>query len=391
MKMKRFVSVLLFVLMILSLTGCMSVRVPNILQREAEPEPAAVTVQAPAAAAAEAPGATAEPPAEAPAEAPQEPPAAEPTEESPAAEPAEEAPAAAPEETPETPTEETEETPEAPAEEPEETPEAPEETPAEEPAEETPEAPEAVPFKAAVTRAAEGMSQVRSLRMDMQLSAVGIALLSCRTDLIGDPFLARMDVSLSAMGEQMALQLYAAADGDAATLYVSADGGVTWEKQTAAMDRLPQAPAETLDLFADVDDAAFTYTGVEEIGGRPALVYVGDVDGEGLKEFLYGTGVIGALGSALGIEVPEQSLLDLGDAEVIFAFDRETGLPVRYAVDMTEVVTNLLTALLGESLGAEGLDLSMDLPTILLDVTLSQFDAVDPIEIPEGALNAPEA
>ena len=367
MKMKRFVSVLLFVLMILSLTGCMSVRVPNILQREAEPEPAAVTVQAPAAAAAEAPGATAEPPAEeTPAEAPEETPAEE--------------PAAAPEETPE-----------APAEEPEETPEAPEETPAEEPAEETPEAPEAVPFKAAVTRAAEGMSQVRSLRMDMQLSAVGIALLSCRTDLIGDPFLARMDVSLSAMGEQMALQLYAAADGDAATLYVSADGGVTWEKQTADMSRLPQAPAETLDLFADVDDAAFTYTGVEEIGGRPALVYTGDVDGEGLKEFLYGTGVIGALGSALGIDVPEQSLLDLGDAEVIFAFDRETGLPVRYAVDMTEVVTNLLTALLGESLGAEGLDLSMDLPTILLDVTLSQFDAVDPIEIPEGALNAPEA
>ncbi len=75
--MKRIVSVLLFVLMILSLTGCMSVKVPNVLQSKSEPDPTVITAQAPAAAAAEAPGET---PAEAPAEEPAEAPAEEPAE-----------------------------------------------------------------------------------------------------------------------------------------------------------------------------------------------------------------------------------------------------------------------------------------------------------------------
>ncbi len=273
---------------------------------------------------------------------------------------------------------------EAPAEEPAEAPaEEPAEAPAEEPAE--------APFETAVAAAAKKLSEVQSLRMDMKVIAMGIPLLTCRMDLTEDPFLARMDIALSAMGEQMALQLYAAADGDAATLYVSPDGGETWEKQTSpTMGQLPQAPAETLGLFIDMDELELAFTGVEEIDGRPALVYTGDVDGEALKDFLYGTGIVGALGSALGIEVPEQSLLDLGDAEVTFAFDEESGLPLRYTVDMTEVVTNLLTTLLGESLGGEGLDMSMNIPAILLDITLSQFDAIDPIEIPEAALNAPD-
>ncbi len=370
--MKRFVSVLLFVLMVLSLTGCMSVRVPNVLQSSVEPKPTVISAQAPAVAAVE-------PPAQIPAD--------EPAEEAPAETP-EEAPAEAPAETPEeAPAEAPEEAPaEAPAEAPEEAPaEAAEEAPAEETAE--------VPFATTVVKAAEKLSEVQSLHMDMQLNvAMVMALMNCHMDLIKEPLLARTDISLSAMGEQVALQLYAVGDGDAATLYVSADGGVTWEKQTSpTMGALPQSPADTLNLFAAMEDAEMAFVGKGEANGQPALVYSGEVDGESLKEVLYSTGIIGALGSALGIEVPEQSLLDLGDAEVSFLFDEATGLPVRYSVDMTEVVANLLSALLGESLGGEGLDMSMDIPAIVLDITLSDFDAVEPIVVPEAAMNAPEA
>ena len=156
------------------------------------------------------------------------------------------------------------------------------------------------------------------------------------------------------------------------------------------MSQLPQSPADTLGLFVNMEDAELAFTGVQEYNGQPVLVYVGDVDGEGLKDILYSTGVIGALGSALGMEVPEQSLLELGDAEVTFMFDEETGLPVRYAIDMTEVVKNLLEIIMSDSIGGEGLTMSMEIPAVILDITLSQFDSIDPIVIPEAALAASE-
>ena len=352
--MKRFVSVLLFVLMILSLSGCMSVKVPGNLHAKAAvvaPEAVASATQAPEEGFDDAP---ADEPAAASEVAPVDEPAAA-SEVAPVDEPAEAV--------------------------------------AEEPAEAAVEEPADGSFGAAVVAAVEKLSQVQSLRMDMKLNvAMDIALLACRMDLMRDPFLAKVDVSFSAMGEDLSAQLYAASEGDTATLYLSSDNGETWEKQTSpTLGELPQAPADTLSLFGDVDAVDMQLSGTEEINGRPALVYSGALDGEVLKDFLYSTGILGALSSVMGVEVPEESLLDLGDADVTLSFDAESGLPVRYTVDMTEVVTNLIEALLDQSLAGQagdGMSLSLDIPAVILDITLSQFDSVEPIVIPEAALAA---
>ena len=341
--MKRFVSVLLFVLMVLSLTGCMSVRMPMTMQARLEPDSKVAATQPPEGAGDDA---------------------------------SEEVP---------------EEEPEAEVEaDPEEVPQEPAEG---DPAEAPQDAPEVqVPFEEAIATASEQLADVQSLHMDMRLNtAMAMTLLAFQMDLIEDPFLAFADISSSVMGERTAMQMYATVEGEAAVLYVSRDEGITWEKEAnIPLERLPQSPAATIDLFLDLNEADMEQTGTAEVDGVPVVVYSGEVDGERLKDILYSTGIISTLGSAMGSEVPEESLLDLGEAPLTFMFDAENGLPVRFSVDMTEVVTNLIEAFLGQSLGGEeGTDLHMQIPAMILEVTLSQFDSVEAIEIPEAALNAP--
>jgi len=100
------------------------------------------------------------------------------------------------------------------------------------------------------------------------------------------------------------------------------------------------------------------------------------------------------MSEAVGMDVPEEALANLGDILVTFMIDEETGLPVRYIVDMTAAMGDLMAAAMAESMSGadmEGLELKVDVSSAILDVTLSRFDGVDPIVIPEAALNAPEA
>ena len=55
---------------------------------------------------------------------------------------------------------------------------------------------------------------------------------------------------------------------------------------------------------------------------------------------------------------------------------------------------DLLSAVMAQAMTdatMEGVDLQMDVSSVLLTVTLSNFDAVEPFAIPEATLNAPEA
>ena len=54
---------------------------------------------------------------------------------------------------------------------------------------------------------------------------------------------------------------------------------------------------------------------------------------------------------------------------------------------------DLMHAALVASMGGElpeGIEMELDMSAMVIDMVLSNFDAVEPIEIPEAALNAPE-
>ena len=80
--------------------------------------------------------------------------------------------------------------------------------------------------------------------------------------------------------------------------------------------------------------------------GRPAAVYTGKMDGKRIRELLENTGALGEMGGALDVDLPEDALDDPGDMDVTFMIDEESGLPVRYRVDMTVALKYLLTAAL---------------------------------------------
>ena len=133
--------------------------------------------------------------------------------------------------------------------------------------------------------------------------------------------------------------------------------------------------------------------GTEEVNGKTASVYAGTIDGKFLQEILDSTAAAGELTEAMGADMSAEALADLSDIQVTVKIDQESGLPVQYTIDMADAMKDLMHAALVASMGGElpeGIEMELDMSAMVIDMVLSNFDAVEPIEIPEAALNAPE-
>ena len=272
-------------------------------------------------------------------------------------------------------------------------------------------APTEVPADVAIANATKKLAEVKSMHADMELTFdMELSLTMGETsqnmpmdinmtfamDTTSDPEVARMDVALSAMGENMNGVIYVAQEGENTVLYSSDDEGVTWKKQVNPKNAsLPQSSQETLDTLVGPNAARFERTGAQEVNGQPATVYTGKVDGKLLQDVLNSTGAAGELTEAMGADLSAEELLSkLGDIDLTLMIDDATGMPVRLVVDMTNAMKDLMMASLLASMGADSAEalqsagLSIDVTTVVLDLTMSQFDAVEPIVIPEAALAA---
>ena len=271
-------------------------------------------------------------------------------------------------------------------------------------------APTEVPFDVVIANANKKLENVGSMHADVKLNMSIELFLSIggssqsmpmdinlllRMDTIKDPFVTRIDLSMSTPDEKETNGIiYAVRNGEDTILYVSEDNGVTWEKQTNPQNsQLTQSPAATIDQFsgAMVD---IQKTGTAQVNGATAIVYSGKLPGKYLGELLNSTGAASDMSSILGSDVPEDVLANLSDIEVTIMIDEESGLPVRYTIDMTAAMKELMEAVLIQSTGVSSLEeagVTLDIPSVVLDIVMSQFDSIDTIEIPEAALNAPEA
>ncbi len=272
----------------------------------------------------------------------------------------------------------------------------------------TPE-PTAVPFDVAIAEANEKLQQVKSMHLDMEMTmglTISISMGEMNQtmpmdihmlyvmDIITDPYVAKMDLSLSGMGhEEQKGTIYATRDGENTILYTSDDEGVTWKKSTNPQeDQLPQSPDATLNMFSGAA-ANIQLIGTEEVNGKTASVYAGTIDGKFLQEILDSTAAAGELTEAMGADMSAEALADLSDIQVTVKIDQESGLPVQYTIDMADAMKDLMHAALVASMGGElpeGIEMELDMSAMVIDMVLSNFDAVEPIEIPEAALNAPE-
>ena len=272
----------------------------------------------------------------------------------------------------------------------------------------TPE-PTEVPFDVAIAEANEKLQQVKSMHMDMEMNmgmVITIAMGELKQtmpmdihmlyamDVINDPYVVRADVTLSTNTNDESMQgvIYVVKEGEDMILYASDDDGVTWNKTVNPKDsQLPQGPSETLDMFSG-EGVNIQLTGVEEVNGKPAKVYAGTIDGKFLQQVLNASGSMNELTEAMGADMSEEALANLSDIDVTIMIDAESGLPVRYVIDMAGAMKDLMMTALVASMGGElpeGVELDIDMSATLIEMTLSNFDAVEPIEIPEAALNTP--
>jgi hypothetical protein len=107
--------------------------------------------------------------------------------------------------------------------------------------------------------------------------------------------------------------------------------------------------------------------------------------------------------SAMNMSAEELKLEEFGNVPVTIAIDNKSNMIVRYTMDLTEFMGNMMPVVMESIMaeaqkesGLEGIDLSMlgfsvETGRVFATVELYDFDEVGEIEIPAAALEAEEA
>ncbi len=270
-------------------------------------------------------------------------------------------------------------------------------------------------FPARMARAARKMEKLQSYRMDlemdmeMSLSVLGQSMdMSLHLDGVSDvntePMKMKMDMSMEMMGENARILSYGEKDADSFVSYVSPDGGATWGKQTLDGSGIPgYVDKKDFGMLLKLAQR-FEKSGTETVRGSEALVYTGNIEGAEIEEAIALSGVLDSMYESLGLD-PEDVDVDVGAGGSIptaIAIDKKSGMIVRYTMDMSEIMQNLLPAVMEQLLhsyaaqsGLEGFDLSMlgfklEIGKVFVTAEFYDFDAVGTIEIPREARDAEE-
>lgn len=196
---------------------------------------------------------------------------------------------------------------------------------------------------------------------------------------------AGMAIDLGALGA-MEMELYAEQNDDAVTTYISALG--QWMKEEAPLDEENAA----LDAKGDMGSSLALASGLEEVGtetvdGVEATRYDGVITKEHLQEVLKNTGVLDDLGDAMdlkkSLEDAAENTAGLGDIPISIWIDKEAMLPVRYEMDMTEMMQKLMA----QALSAVSAEYPM-VSQVKVSMTIGGIDTVEAITIPDEARNA---
>ncbi|MBR4550826.1 MAG: hypothetical protein IKO13_00900 [Oscillospiraceae bacterium] len=252
-----------------------------------------------------------------------------------------------------------------------------------------------------------------SVDMNMGLGMLDQSLMNLEfhigadADVNRDPLLGEGTFQAELMDETREGQFYFAKEDDTLTLYLSTDGGETWK--ATPIDLSESTPDTGFGLSKESLEwmlkaaATFEETGEEEINGYTATVYEGFISGEELKAMMDEADALGAVAAGMELDPDELQLEEVGDIPVTVALGKESGLPVRFTVDLSALMDSMLPLFLqvvtkasaesgedaGEILGLLSfMEVSFD--EFLITVHLSDFDEAPEVSIPEEVLEAAE-
>ena len=169
--------------------------------------------------------------------------------------------------------------------------------------------------------------------------------------------------------------------------YSSEDGGETWKKTDEKLSTDLQSLFEGNSLYKAIADGDLEaeLTGEDAINGEEVYVVSTSLSGDYLQEAL-DLGMNGDMESLFsGIDLAEQKV----PAELMFY--KESGLPARVSIDMSEMGKALMEASMGlteEDL--EGITFEIDVKEFGLEMTFHDYGSVAEITVPDDVKAAAE-
>ena len=251
-------------------------------------------------------------------------------------------------------------------------------------------------FESRMRQAQENMAKLESMHMEMsrdvtmELSVLGQTQpMDMRVyytmDTQNEPARTKLVITTSSMGQSQEQVMYTDESG---MIYMQIDGR-SWQRQSAQGNSQANEmqPDQMLQLFLN-SAGSFRETGSETINGSKATVYSGVLGGDYVKQVLETTGLGSTLGEALGTGDAGNLFDNLGEIPMTVAIDDESGLVVRYTMDMAQVMENLMKNLFNSMLtsqGLNGVEIEIKVSNCMATATLSQFNSVPEIVIPAEA------
>jgi hypothetical protein len=245
----------------------------------------------------------------------------------------------------------------------------------------------------------KSMSYVMDLQMDMSIMGQTINTSTfASADYIADPLALKLDMDISSGTVSQKALTYAVAEGDKLLLYSSTDGGETWFAQESdGLAALEQYDAKSsFNLYAK-SAPSFKEAGAETVDGAETLRFDGVINGDALRDVLASSGMDDQL-SGLGLDLNAADLFSgfKDGVPISIWVDQASGLPKKYEMDMTSMMNALMQNLFASLAGSAGEEipdeaLSLTVDKVLVGVTITAYDNVTEIVIPEAALNTPRA
>lgn len=247
--------------------------------------------------------------------------------------------------------------------------------------------------KEALLKAQEELKKVTSLQYSIQLKTAftvdGQSVESSTTGVgkqVLSPMALEMTMDMDVLGTNMKdVRLYAIPENDDMVVYMGMDvgGGRQWMKTVgnmAGINTKQYGAASTLSLYMENGINAKA-AGTEKVQGHDATRYDCVIPNSVLTETLRETGMLDQV-TNLGVE--ESALNGIGDMAYTVWLDNSSGLPVKYNMDMTQLLQKALDKI------AESADEKAEIKAVsyTMSFEISSYNDVSSIAVPQEVVDS---
>lgn len=226
--------------------------------------------------------------------------------------------------------------------------------------------------------AAQSYHSTMETEMRMEIPEIGEMGMHMQMDMacFVDPMKAKVEMMMEIAGERTDLSMFLQQKDGKYEVYVL--NGSEWMSAELSSEELTQMDTKaSLQMYVD-NSKSFSFAGTEEIQGRKADRYDGVIEGETMEKAMAATGnTTGMMWQDLGID--EEVFQDLGKLPLSVWIDQESGYPVHYSMDMTDIMGKMMEKITA-AMGVE--DLEIKVGEMVISVSFSDFDAIPDFEAP---------